>query len=42
MATLNIRCLWRGGGVALIQTYNNNFLNQRGSAGARAVTTQTG
>ena len=42
MVTLNIRCLQRGGGVALIQTNNNNFLNRRGSGGAWAVMTQTG
>ena len=34
--TLNIRCLRRGGGVALIQN-NINLLNGRGSAGAWAM-----
>ena len=38
MATLNIRCLWRGGGAALIQT-NINLLNQEGSGGTWAIST---
>ena len=38
MATLNIRCLQRGGEVALIQT-NMNLLNRRGSGGAWAIST---
>ena len=38
MATLNIRCLQRGGEVALIQT-NINLLNRRGSGSARAILT---
>ena len=36
METLNIRCLQRGGGAALIQN-NINLLNQRGSGSARAM-----
>ena len=39
--TQDIQCLRRGGGVALIRL-NNNFLNRRGSGGARAITTRTG
>ena len=35
--TLDIQCLWRGGGVALTLMYNY-FLLQRGSGGARAIT----
>ena len=38
MATLNIRCLWQGGEVALIET-NINLLNQRGSGGTQAIET---
>ena len=35
--TLDIQCLWQGGGAALTST-NNYFLHQRGSGGARAIT----
>ena len=35
--TLDIQCLWRGGGVALTST-NNYFLHRRGSGSARAIT----
>ena len=35
--TLDIQCLWQGGGVALTST-NNYFLHQRGSGSARAIT----
>ena len=35
--TLDIQCLWRGGGAALTST-NNYFLYRRGSGGARAIT----
>ena len=34
--TLNIRCLWQGGGPALIQN-NINLLNRRGSGSAQAM-----
>ena len=36
METLNIRCLRRGGGAALIQN-NINLLNQRGSGSTQAM-----
>ena len=35
--TLDIQCLWQGGGVALTLTYNY-FLHQRGSGGTWAIT----
>ena len=34
--TLDIQCLWQGGGVALILT-NNYFLHRRGNGGTRSI-----
>ena len=37
MESLHIRCLWRGGGVALIQTKYYRSPQPRGCGGARAM-----